>query len=102
MGGAHVDATEEGDVRVGPGNRTATSARPLEPAWPHTGDVPADAPTALAVGTLVDVRNRFDDTWTPGFAITDLGPENCRIRRVTDDAPLPVWFAMEDVRPTRG
>ncbi len=89
-------------MRIGLGTTTGTSARPLEPTWPHAGHVPAGPPTALDVGTLVDVRNRFDDGWTPGFAITELGPENCRIRRVTDEAPLPVWFALEDVRPTGG
>jgi hypothetical protein len=26
--------------------------------------------------------------------------EDCQIRRVTDDSPLPVWFPLEDVRPS--
>ncbi|MBU6217358.1 MAG: hypothetical protein KGR17_12200 [Acidobacteria bacterium] len=88
-------------MRLGAGNRTTTSARPLEPAWPSTDDTPSIDTTALAVGSLVDVRNRFDDTWSPGFALTELGADNCKVRRVTDDAPLPVWFALEDVRVTR-
>jgi len=88
-------------VRVGAGNRTTTSARPLEPAWSSTDDTQSIDTTPLAVGSLVDVRNRFDDTWTPGFTLTALGPGNCQIRRVTDEAPLPVWFALEDVRVTR-
>lgn len=87
-------------MRIGLGTRAGTSAGPVETGWPDA-TTPVD-PGALTTGTLVDVRNRFDDTWTPGFAITELGPGNCRIRRVTDEAPLPVWFPLEDVRPTGG
>jgi hypothetical protein len=70
--------------------------------WPQSTPAtssPLDT-VVLEVGTLVDVRNRFDDTWTPGFAVTELGTDNCRIRRVTDDTALPVWFSTEDIRPT--
>jgi len=54
----------------------------------------------LAVGMSVDVRNRFDNTWTPGFEIQALGVENCQVRRTSGGTLLPVWFSAEDIRPT--
>lgn len=54
----------------------------------------------LEVGMSVDVRNRFDRTWTPGFEIEALGVENCQVRRSSDGTLLPVWFSAEDIRPT--
>lgn len=54
----------------------------------------------LAIGMRVDVRNRFDNTWTPGFEIEALGVENCQVRRSSDGTLLPVWFSSEDIRPT--
>ncbi len=81
--------------------RLGASVRHTTRMWPHTPSVEPTAPAEIRVGALVDVRNRFDDSWTPGFAITAMGSDNCQVRRVTDDAPLPVWFAAEDVRPSR-
>ncbi len=54
----------------------------------------------LEVGMRVDVRNRFDNTWTSGFEIEALGVENCQVRRSSDGTLLPVWFSAEDIRPT--
>ncbi len=80
--------------------RLGASSRGTSTTWPGL-DVPAATPTSpeLSVDALVEVRNRFDDTWTPGFAVTAVRAGDCQIRRVTDESPLPVWFPLEDVRP---
>jgi len=82
-------------VRLGASNRGTGANWPgVEPA------VVADPTSELVVDGLVEVRNRFDDSWTTGFAVTAVRAEDCQIRRVTDDSPLPVWFPLEDVRPS--
>ena len=81
--------------------RLGASVRHGDRLWPQSTPAtssPLDT-VALEVGALVDVRNRFDDTWTPGFAVTAVRAGDCQIRRVTDESPLPVWFPLEDVRP---
>lgn len=80
--------------RLGASNRN--------PATPWPGVTASQRPvdhTELDVDDLVEVRSRFDNRWTAGFAITAIRAEDCQIRRITDDTPLPVWFALEDVRP---
>ncbi|MHB8464144.1 MAG: hypothetical protein ACYDH6_19330 [Acidimicrobiales bacterium] len=55
-----------------------------------------------APGSRVAVRNRFTGAWTAGFRIEDAPerePTAFRIRRLSDDALLPVTFAAEDLRP---
>jgi hypothetical protein len=51
-------------------------------------------------GRRVAVRNRFTGSWSPGFRIDEtVAPRAYRIRRVSDDAVLPVTFPPEDLRP---
>jgi hypothetical protein len=48
------------------------------------------------------VRNRFTGGWTAGFLIEDSdnsSRERYRLRRLSDDAVLPVSFPEEDLRP---
>jgi hypothetical protein len=50
----------------------------------------------------VAVRNRFTGGWTAGFLIEGSdrnATEHYRLRRLSDDAVLPVSFAEEDLRP---
>jgi hypothetical protein len=50
-------------------------------------------------GRHVAVRNRFNGNWARGFRIDGtVGPRGYRIRRVSDDAVLPVAFPPEDLR----
>ena len=87
---------EQDDVRLG------ASSRGTGAAWPGSATPTAVPPTAeLGVDALVEVRNRFDDSWTTGFAVTAVRATDCQIRRITDETPLPVWFPLEDVRPCR-
>jgi hypothetical protein len=47
------------------------------------------------------VRNRFTGGWAGGFLIEaadDSVEERYRLRRLSDDAVLPVTFAEEDLR----
>ena len=59
----------------------------------------------LRVGALVEVQNRFDGTWSGGFALEELVIEDldhsavCRLRRVSDGAVLPVALPRSRVRP---
>ena len=58
-----------------------------------------DAP--LGPGTAVEVRNRFNGRWTPGFSIDQIRRGGYRLRRSHDRVILPAVFAPEIVRPER-
>ena len=61
----------------------------------------------LHVGAPVEVQNRFDGTWSGGFAVEELvidgsdEPPACRIRRISDGAVLPAVLPHSRVRPRR-
>ncbi len=56
-------------------------------------------------GFRVRVRNRFDGTWTSGFAIDDYDGEHGEdgtsyvLRRLSDDSTLPVAFTDDQLFP---
>ena len=52
----------------------------------------------LTPGQKVEVRSRFDGSWTDGFRITDSTNDGYRVRRTSDDAVLPVTFQAAEVR----
>lgn len=56
---------------------------------------------ALAPGTKVEVRSRFDQSWSRGFEIIEAADDGFRLRRLSDGAELPVTFAADDLRPER-
>jgi hypothetical protein len=65
-------------------------------------DVAADTPdTHLAVGTPVDVRNRFVGSWSHGFEIAERTQGGYRVKRLSDDSVLPDVFASDEVRLER-
>ena len=52
-------------------------------------------------GTRVQVRNRFNHHWASGFEVADTAESRTgvyRLRRLSDNAVLPVPFDEEDVR----
>lgn len=61
----------------------------------------------LRAGIPVEVQNRFDGTWSRGFAIEELvgdgsdAPPACRIRRISDGVVLPAVVPRDRVRPQR-
>jgi hypothetical protein len=52
----------------------------------------------LSEGTPVEVRNRFDARWHRGFVIDRVAADGYRIRRSSDDQPLPTVFTADEVR----
>jgi hypothetical protein len=52
----------------------------------------------LKPGTFVEVRNRFDGSWCPGFQVDQAGPDGYTVRRCRDGAVLPETFASGMVR----
>jgi hypothetical protein len=60
-----------------------------------------NARSPLAPGTQVDVRNRYQGTWTRGFEIAEATPEGYRIRRLSDGSILGELFSRDDVRRQR-
>lgn len=53
---------------------------------------------AFAVGTSVDVKNRFVGTWSHGFEIAALVEAGYMIRRLSDQSILPGVLAFDEVR----
>ncbi len=60
-----------------------------------------DPGSDLETGTRVEVRSRFDRSWSRGFEIAAHAPDGYVIRRVSDGSTLPVTFAGDDVRKER-
>lgn len=51
---------------------------------------------------VVEVRNRFDGSWSHGFEIveqvtTEAGAPKLRLRRLSDGVVLPALFSADDV-----
>jgi hypothetical protein len=70
---------------------TTGGAGPLDP----------NARSPLAVGTAVDVRNRYQGTWVRGFEVAESTDEGYRLRRLSDGSILPEWFSRDDIRRQR-
>lgn len=57
----------------------------------------------LPVGTRVEVRNRFTGSWSRGFKVYSVDPDNAtyELVRTSDNVLLPNKFPAEDVRRER-
>ena len=53
----------------------------------------------FAPGTRVEVRSRFRRDWVRGFEVAVTEGLGYRLRRISDNAVLPVLFARDDLRP---
>ena len=51
----------------------------------------------LSVGTKVEVRNRFEASFCPGFEISGVD-HGYLVRRTSDGVQLPATFGWEDIR----
>jgi len=49
----------------------------------------------------VDVRNRYQGTWTRGFEVAESTEAGYRIRRLSDGSVLDELFSRDDVRRQR-
>lgn len=58
------------------------------------------APAALAVGTTVEVRNRFCAAWSSGFEVAEATRDGYRLLRRSDRYVLPAEFTATEVRRT--
>ena len=52
----------------------------------------------LPAGTRVEVRDRFDRSFHPGFEVAQVTSTGYQLRRLSDRAELPTVFAPDDVR----
>ena len=52
----------------------------------------------LAVGSRVAVRNRYEGSWSKGFAVVGATEDGYRLRRESDQYLLPAAFGADDVR----
>jgi hypothetical protein len=69
----------------------STGGRALDP----------NARSPLGPGTAVDLRNRYQGTWTRGFEVVEFTGEGYRIRRLSDGSILGDLFSRDDVRRQR-
>lgn len=60
-----------------------------------------DRTEPLEAGIRVEVRQRFDQRWTRGFAIAETRGDRFLIRRLSDGTVLPTEFTSEELRPER-
>lgn len=61
----------------------------------------AETDGAMAPGTRVEVRRRFDLKWARGFEVAEVVKDGYRILRRSDGTVLPVAFSAEEVRAER-
>ncbi len=52
----------------------------------------------LAVGSPVEVRNRFCSAWSGGFEVAEATGTGYRVRRQSDRYVLPAEFGASEVR----
>jgi hypothetical protein len=55
----------------------------------------------LEPGTAVEVRNRFDRSWSTGFEVAEVLDNRYRLLRLSDHSTLPELFDRDDVRRRR-
>ena len=60
-----------------------------------------DLSDRLAVGTVIEVRTRFDGHWARGFEVATTDEGGYGVRRQSDGRELPARFADQDVRLPR-
>jgi hypothetical protein len=61
----------------------------------------AEPRPALAVGTAVEVRNRFCASWSDDFEIAERAGNGYRVRRRSDSYVLPTVFGPGEIRVAR-
>lgn len=62
------------------------------------GTLDRDPRPQLAVGTVVEVRNRFCAAWSDGFEVAEATRAGYRVRRRSDRYLLPAEFTATEVR----
>ena len=67
----------------------------------HVGRMTSEERTPLESGAFVEVRNRFDGAWCPGFRVERALADGYLIRRCRDGALIPGSFDVASVRAPR-
>jgi hypothetical protein len=62
-------------------------------------NIHTDPAFLYAVGTSVDVKNRFVGSWSCGFEVAGLTEAGYLIRRLSDGSILPEPLTFDEVRP---
>ena len=83
----------------------------LETTDPRADGVEVSAPidpagaagplSEIAPDTKVEVRSRFDQRWSAGFAVVGVDEMGYRIRRLSDGTELPTRFSRDEIRRER-
>ena len=60
-----------------------------------------DPTRRLAAGIHVEVRSRFDRSWSKGFEVVGIADDGYVLRRLSDGEILPTHFPRDDVRRER-
>jgi hypothetical protein len=56
---------------------------------------------SLTPGRRIEVRSRFERSWSRGFEVAEVTSDGYRVRRLSDATVLPVVFDRTDVRRER-
>ena len=60
--------------------------------------MPTDSPQPLHTGSIVEVWNRSLGHFGGRFEVAETKPEGIRVRRVSEELPLPATFTVDEVR----
>jgi hypothetical protein len=58
-----------------------------------------DTNSAIRTGSTVEVWNRSLGRFAGHFEVADSTPEGVKVRRISEDAPLPESFTRDEIRP---
>jgi hypothetical protein len=75
----------------------AARARARTPGGMFMAEARHNAFHQLTVGTRVEVRNRFEASFCPGFEISGVD-DGYRVRRTSDGVQLPATFGWDEIR----
>ena len=82
---------------LGPAIGATLAARGLEREGKSMAEARHAAAHQLSVGTRVEVRNRFEASFCPGFEISGVR-DGYVVRRTSDGVELPATFTDDEVR----
>jgi hypothetical protein len=61
-----------------------------------------DKASSIPTGRPVEVWNRSLGRFAGQFEVAGVSPEGVKVRRMSDDAPLPESFTQDEIRPIPG
>jgi hypothetical protein len=64
-----------------------------------TANKRVDTNRTIRAGSTVEVWNRSLGRFAGQFEVADTTPEGVKVRRISEDAPLPERFTRDEIRP---